>query len=158
MFNALINKTEWRLISATLCGWRRCFVADELWFTTHTRRRRRLIITKFNLTKQQNVLNWNNWLMATKKTTIHELHKLLFTMMSVTMASIVQCCWIFTKQQRLKINRTNTQLNTRLRIVQCLTARWQSLLPGLCCKYATTLLKATGSSSRSLRDDYTNVT
>ena len=25
----------WRLISATLCGWRRCFVADQLWFTTH---------------------------------------------------------------------------------------------------------------------------
>jgi len=23
--------TEWRLISATLCGWRRCFVADQLW-------------------------------------------------------------------------------------------------------------------------------
>ena len=25
------EKTEWRLISATLCGWRRCFVADQLW-------------------------------------------------------------------------------------------------------------------------------
>jgi len=29
------DKTEWRLISSTLCGWGRCFVAD-----THTRRRR----------------------------------------------------------------------------------------------------------------------
>jgi len=28
------DKTEWRLISCTLCGWRRCFVADKLWFTT----------------------------------------------------------------------------------------------------------------------------
>jgi len=28
------GKTEWRLISATLCGWRRCFVADQLWFMT----------------------------------------------------------------------------------------------------------------------------
>ena len=28
------DKTEWRLISATLCGWRRCFVADQLWFMT----------------------------------------------------------------------------------------------------------------------------
>ena len=27
-------KTEWRLISATLWGWRRCFVADQLWFVT----------------------------------------------------------------------------------------------------------------------------
>jgi len=25
------DKTEWRLISATLCGWGRCFVADQLW-------------------------------------------------------------------------------------------------------------------------------
>jgi len=31
------DKTEWRFISATLCGWRRCFVADQLWFNTHTR-------------------------------------------------------------------------------------------------------------------------
>ena len=28
------DKTEWRLISATLCGWRCCFVADQLWFMT----------------------------------------------------------------------------------------------------------------------------
>ena len=28
------DKTEWRLISATLCGWRRCFVADQFWLTT----------------------------------------------------------------------------------------------------------------------------
>ena len=28
------DKTECRLISATLCGWRRCFVADQLWFMT----------------------------------------------------------------------------------------------------------------------------
>jgi len=25
------DKTEWRLISDTLCGWRHCFVADQLW-------------------------------------------------------------------------------------------------------------------------------
>jgi len=31
------DKTEWRLISATLCGWRRCFVADQLWFITRIR-------------------------------------------------------------------------------------------------------------------------
>jgi len=28
------DKTEWRFISATLCGWRCCFVADQLWFMT----------------------------------------------------------------------------------------------------------------------------
>ena len=30
------DKTEWRLITATLCGWRRCFVADQLWFSVVT--------------------------------------------------------------------------------------------------------------------------
>jgi len=42
------DKTEWRLISATLCGWGRCFVADQLWFIhyMHTRRRwRRRMLT-----------------------------------------------------------------------------------------------------------------
>ena len=28
------DKTEWQIISATLCGWRCCFVADQLWFMT----------------------------------------------------------------------------------------------------------------------------
>jgi len=28
------DKAEWWFISATLCGWRRCFVADQLWFMT----------------------------------------------------------------------------------------------------------------------------
>jgi len=33
------DKTEWQLISATLCGWRRCFVADQLlWLMTRTRK------------------------------------------------------------------------------------------------------------------------
>ena len=32
-----VDKTEWQLISATLCGWRRCFVADQLWLMTRVR-------------------------------------------------------------------------------------------------------------------------
>ena len=31
------DKTEWLLISATFCGWRRCFVADQLWLMTRIR-------------------------------------------------------------------------------------------------------------------------
>ena len=31
------DKTKWRLISATLCGRRRCFVADQWWFMTRIR-------------------------------------------------------------------------------------------------------------------------
>jgi len=29
------DKGEWQLISTALCGRRRCFLADQLWFTTH---------------------------------------------------------------------------------------------------------------------------
>ena len=32
------DKTEWRLILATLCGWRRCCVADQLWLMTSIRK------------------------------------------------------------------------------------------------------------------------
>jgi len=31
------DKTEWWLISATLCRWRLCFVADQLWFMSRIR-------------------------------------------------------------------------------------------------------------------------
>ena len=31
------DKTEWQLTSATLCRWKRCFVADQLWFMTRKR-------------------------------------------------------------------------------------------------------------------------
>ena len=33
------DKTKWRLISAALCGWRRCFLADQLWFVTHIQKK-----------------------------------------------------------------------------------------------------------------------
>ena len=37
------DKTERRrLISATLCGWRRCFVADQLWLMTHTYEKKKI--------------------------------------------------------------------------------------------------------------------
>ena len=29
------DKAEWRLITATLCRWKCCFLADQLWFMTH---------------------------------------------------------------------------------------------------------------------------
>ena len=38
------GKTEWRLISTTLCGWRRCFVADQLWFLTHIRVKEEVLV------------------------------------------------------------------------------------------------------------------
>jgi len=37
LLNTVPDKIEWRLISATLRGWRRCFVADQLWFMTRIR-------------------------------------------------------------------------------------------------------------------------
>ena len=47
------DKTEWRLVSATLCGWRRCFVADQLWFMT--------------LIREEKECNSSNWLYLTNK-------------------------------------------------------------------------------------------
>jgi len=41
------DKTEWRLISDTLCGWRRCFVADQLWFITRIREEEELKTVPF---------------------------------------------------------------------------------------------------------------
>jgi len=46
------DKTEWRLISATLCGWRHCFVADQLWFMTCIREEEK--VTKYILTQYNN--------------------------------------------------------------------------------------------------------
>ena len=47
------DKTEWWLISATLCGWRRCFVADQLWFMTRVREEEEdwLLVRRWSSTK-----------------------------------------------------------------------------------------------------------
>ena len=42
------DKTEWQLISATLCGWRRCFVADQ-----SSSSRVRVIYHNWSATKQR---------------------------------------------------------------------------------------------------------
>jgi len=39
------DKTKWRLISATLCGWRRCFVADQLWLIKRIREEKEKVFT-----------------------------------------------------------------------------------------------------------------
>ena len=39
------DKTEWRLISATLWGWRRCFVADQLWLIKRIREEKEKVFT-----------------------------------------------------------------------------------------------------------------
>jgi len=61
------DKTEWRLISATLCGRRRCFVADQLCFVTRIReeedcvwvKNREVKIQKF--IEQITSLSWSQW-------------------------------------------------------------------------------------------------
>ena len=44
------DKAEWRLISATLCRWRRCFVADQLWFMTHIREEEEECVNSWTVT------------------------------------------------------------------------------------------------------------
>jgi len=41
------DKTEWQLISATLCGWGRCFVADQLWLMTRIREEEECVNTLY---------------------------------------------------------------------------------------------------------------
>ena len=48
------DKTEWQLISATLCRRRRCFVAVKLWFVTHIR-------------EEEEVTGWDDWYFAPVK-------------------------------------------------------------------------------------------
>jgi len=43
------DKTEWRLISATLCGWGRCFVADQLWLRTRIREEEDWLVKRYSL-------------------------------------------------------------------------------------------------------------
>ena len=47
--NPVPDKTEWRLISATLCRWRCCFVADQLWFMTRIREEEQVNFYTFNI-------------------------------------------------------------------------------------------------------------
>jgi len=49
------DKTEWRFISATPCGWRRCFVSDQLWFMTRIREEEEAGIGEQNLNSIQRV-------------------------------------------------------------------------------------------------------
>ena len=53
------DKTEWRLISATLCGWRLCFVTDQLWFMTRIREEDCSAQSPW-LAVNVNVANWLN--------------------------------------------------------------------------------------------------
>ena len=54
------DKTEWWLISATLCGWRRCFMADQLWLMSHIREEVKNHPISMKCCTQQQILNWMN--------------------------------------------------------------------------------------------------
>ena len=55
-----LDKTEWQLISATLFGRRRCFVADQLRFMTHIREE----VTWSQCPTLLNPVPWQNWMAA----------------------------------------------------------------------------------------------
>ena len=65
------DKTEWRLISATLCGWRRCFVANQLWLMTRIREEECLVLSAvFKLTRNTPRISWlqtdkTSWCLST---------------------------------------------------------------------------------------------
>ena len=47
------DKTEWRLILATLCGWKRCFMADQLWLMKRIREEDTIYNNNKNFDMQQ---------------------------------------------------------------------------------------------------------
>jgi len=57
------DKTEWRLISAILCRWRHCFVADQLWFMTRIREEEEVSVQTVSGCQQETddlVTKWRN--------------------------------------------------------------------------------------------------
>jgi len=83
------DKIEWRLISATLCGWRQCFVADQLWFMTHIREeeedwshcRVTVWFVLGSLTKYQDTYDWQSqWLPWSKIKVISSHHLYVFSL------------------------------------------------------------------------------
>ena len=51
------DKVEWHLIKAALCRWRRCFLADQLWFMTRIR--------------EEDIIIHNSLLHSFKQTHVH---------------------------------------------------------------------------------------
>ena len=68
------DQTEWRLISATLCGWTCCFVADQLWLMTRIR--------------EEDSCNWIKYLAAFFGKTRHVVQLDLFSIFLTTLKII----------------------------------------------------------------------
>jgi len=96
------DKTEWQLISATLCGWRRCFVADQLRFMTCIREEDLGVVTR---------ASWHCYVQAWRQrpvtskcaqwATIARLTFKLFVMLECSWCvrafrqHCVLCCWFY---------------------------------------------------------------
>jgi len=103
------DKTEWRLISATLCGWRRCFVADQLWLMTRIREEEELdytfdcapLVIEISII----ALKTNTYLCECDYDHIHVFSKFLVQdWMHRPASQPTRCCWIpLTFQQVLVI-------------------------------------------------------
>jgi len=61
------DKTEWRLISATLCGWRRCFVADQLWYMTRIREEEKVLFLRYSASDSSVILKSRLWVVRSLK-------------------------------------------------------------------------------------------
>jgi len=55
------GKAEWRLVSAVLCGWGHCFVAEKLWFMTRIREAEDCTVIPQR--KVMNSINGTGWLL-----------------------------------------------------------------------------------------------
>ena len=87
--------TEWWLISATLCGWRRCFVADKLWLMKRIRKEED---DKFSLYHTESTLQWLdimcyllylNWIWTKRLHGAFASHKLLILQINANISVIM---------------------------------------------------------------------
>ena len=73
------DKTEWRLISATLCEWRRCFVVDQLWFMTRIREDCNIHTTLFTC----------DWQMHVRKMYLDNINKVMNSLLNTNYKVVV---------------------------------------------------------------------
>ena len=109
------DKTEWRLISATLC----CFVADQLWFMTRIREEEEWKLVKYIK------LNWTKLKLDSGRLLCHQARKWFGLILPLPRACTRFICgtavtWSFHTQQKIHsgVSRNRTYVNYCSQIIK----------------------------------------
>ena len=115
------DKTEWLLISATLCGWRRCFVADQLWFMTRIREEVGLFHGNYIC------ISYRFWDIQTTATPSYlselvQTHAPPWTLSLLHLSGTLYTCWHSTVQEHsyFQMSLDNPSVQTHLVLLCCI--------------------------------------